>query len=486
VSLAARQKDGWSNAFYFSKKQHNVSWKLVAHNPSFAKKVGVSQSVGKDFSAADKDKKFGRGGSIDKQNTQHGSMDMPFKSSKKFGGMKPGDKVRRFQEGGIADYEGSYKGVKASDLGDKEQEWLKGVDRTDPFIMARFEDKFGARKAPVEERSVPAAAEKAAEARAEPTRTSNDLGWDGKISEEIKTAAAPAPKEATKPASKEAAAKSALKKPRGDGGQQDSYPTISIFDKKPAAKPYVSAQDAPGYLENAYPRKPAAKPKIDAEDDDFARKIKKNKADDEAAASNVVDRSVALASAIPFAGPAVRFGSKALKAFKAFRNSRGAMATRNAASKVKPNAGKPEDFNKLSQAERDRIAGRNRNVRDESGDRTGLGENENMKKGGKVGMKKPNPFMEMIAKKKAMAKDKKPEMKFAKGGMARGGMPMKDGKPAFMKKMNMGGMAKYAKGGGIESHGKTKGTIIRMASGGSVSSASRRADGIAQRGKTRC
>jgi len=45
-----------------------------------------------------------------------------------------------------------------------------------------------------------------------------------------------------------------------------------------------------------------------------------------------------------------------------------------------------------------------------------------------------------------------------------------------------GGMAKYAKGGGIESHGKTKGTIIRMASGGSVSS---RADGIAQRGKTR-
>jgi hypothetical protein len=65
---------------------------------------------------------------------------------------------------------------------------------------------------------------------------------------------------------------------------------------------------------------------------------------------------------------------------------------------------------------------------------------------------------------------------------------MKDGKPAFMmgKKMNMGGMAKYAGGGGIESRGKTKGTVIRMASGGSVSSASRRGDGIAQRGKTKC
>jgi len=70
--------------------------------------------------------------------------------------------------------------------------------------------------------------------------------------------------------------------------------------------------------------------------------------------------------------------------------------------------------------------------------------------------------------------------------MGKGGMPMKDGKPAFLKKMMGGGMAKYAKGGGIESRGKTKGTIIRMASGGSVSSASRRADGIAQRGKTRC
>ena len=47
-------------------------------------------------------------------------------------------------------------------------------------------------------------------------------------------------------------------------------------------------------------------------------------------------------------------------------------------------------------------------------------------------------------------------------------------------------MSSYAKGGGIESRGKTKGTMVRMATGGSVSSASRRADGIAQRGKTRC
>ena len=41
---------------------------------------------------------------------------------------------------------------------------------------------------------------------------------------------------------------------------------------------------------------------------------------------------------------------------------------------------------------------------------------------------------------------------------------------------------KYARGGGIESKGKTQGTMIKMATGGSVS---RRADGIAQRGKTK-
>jgi hypothetical protein len=34
----------------------------VANNPSFAKKVGVPQSVGQDFSTADKGRKFSKGG----------------------------------------------------------------------------------------------------------------------------------------------------------------------------------------------------------------------------------------------------------------------------------------------------------------------------------------------------------------------------------------------------------------------------------------
>jgi hypothetical protein len=44
-----------------SKKQHNLM-AAVAKNPSFAKKVGIKQSVGQDFLNADKGKKFKDGG----------------------------------------------------------------------------------------------------------------------------------------------------------------------------------------------------------------------------------------------------------------------------------------------------------------------------------------------------------------------------------------------------------------------------------------
>ena len=62
-----------------SKKQHNLM-EAVAHSPAFAKKVGISQKVGKDFAEADKGKKFATGGSsrakeqsINKPKTNHGA-----------------------------------------------------------------------------------------------------------------------------------------------------------------------------------------------------------------------------------------------------------------------------------------------------------------------------------------------------------------------------------------------------------------------------
>jgi len=51
-----------------SKKQHNFM-AAIAHNPAFAKKVGIPQSVGKDFNNADKGKKF-RGGGAMKEDTK--------------------------------------------------------------------------------------------------------------------------------------------------------------------------------------------------------------------------------------------------------------------------------------------------------------------------------------------------------------------------------------------------------------------------------
>lgn len=61
-----------------SKKQHNFM-AAIAHNPAFAKKVGIPQSVGKDFNEADKGKKFGSGGRADLQKinrakTKHGKL----------------------------------------------------------------------------------------------------------------------------------------------------------------------------------------------------------------------------------------------------------------------------------------------------------------------------------------------------------------------------------------------------------------------------
>jgi hypothetical protein len=44
-----------------SKKQRNFM-AAAAHNPAFAKKVGISQTVAKEFNQADKGKKFKEGG----------------------------------------------------------------------------------------------------------------------------------------------------------------------------------------------------------------------------------------------------------------------------------------------------------------------------------------------------------------------------------------------------------------------------------------
>jgi hypothetical protein len=86
-----------------SKKQHNFM-AAIAHSPSFAKKVGVPQSVGKDFNNADKGKTFKRGGDM------AGKMNPGFMAmiaKKKAGAktempMKKGGTAKKMTAGGLS------------------------------------------------------------------------------------------------------------------------------------------------------------------------------------------------------------------------------------------------------------------------------------------------------------------------------------------------------------------------------------------------
>ena len=70
-----------------SKKQHNFM-AAVANNPSFAKKAGVPQSVGQEFTKADKGKTFKEGGRM--ATTKMGKPTMkPGMSTAKDGMKKP-------------------------------------------------------------------------------------------------------------------------------------------------------------------------------------------------------------------------------------------------------------------------------------------------------------------------------------------------------------------------------------------------------------
>jgi len=75
-----------------SKKQHNVM-AAIANSPSFAKKVGVPQSVGKDFTTADKGRKFSKGGDTMASKMNPGFMAMMAK--------KKGTPAKKMAGGGM-------------------------------------------------------------------------------------------------------------------------------------------------------------------------------------------------------------------------------------------------------------------------------------------------------------------------------------------------------------------------------------------------
>jgi hypothetical protein len=92
----------------------------IAHSPEFAKKAGVSQSVGKDFTAADKGRKFEKGGDMatkklppfmGKESKAEESKEKKLsKSVYRRGEMAEGEKMPKFAKGGGVESKGKTKG----------------------------------------------------------------------------------------------------------------------------------------------------------------------------------------------------------------------------------------------------------------------------------------------------------------------------------------------------------------------------------------
>lgn len=85
-----------------SKKQHNLM-AAVANNPAFAKKVGIPQSVGREFNKADKGKTFKKGGTMKKmvKKMSDGGMPMVEKDGKKVPAFAA-DGKGKMKKGGMA------------------------------------------------------------------------------------------------------------------------------------------------------------------------------------------------------------------------------------------------------------------------------------------------------------------------------------------------------------------------------------------------
>ena len=82
-----------------SKKQHNFM-EAVANNPAFAKKVGVPQSVGKDFSTADKGRKFSKGGDMKHEDVKMDKAMMQKAVNKHESRLHKGEPMTKLSKGG--------------------------------------------------------------------------------------------------------------------------------------------------------------------------------------------------------------------------------------------------------------------------------------------------------------------------------------------------------------------------------------------------
>lgn len=84
-----------------STKQRNFM-AAVAHNPAFAKKAGVPQSVGKEFSNADQGRKFSKGGDMKHSDVKMDKGMMQKAVNKHEGRLHKGAPMTKLAKGGMA------------------------------------------------------------------------------------------------------------------------------------------------------------------------------------------------------------------------------------------------------------------------------------------------------------------------------------------------------------------------------------------------
>ena len=460
-----------------SAKQHRFM-QAVAHSPSFAKKAGVSQSVGKDFSAADKGRTFSKGGTM--------------KKGKRFNGEDGESEVEYHDYDPDKTYSGRFTDDETGGLAENTPTRAYKPEKRETEATPARATPARATPAPARSRATSTAPVASSKANSDPNRRTTDdetyrpIRDDASADIARKDRNTSGFKKYISPAQREQNARELARTPRmSSANKPPANDPLEVFSQAAKARRAKQLQDEYAALYRD------------------AGKANKNlkKGGDVMESKKMMDKEVAFMKKKGAPSSMIKHEEKESKGMKFGRG--GGMPP--------PSGARPDP--RMMAARRPRMG---------------------------AGMPPSAPPVMPPPPPGGMPPPAQPPM-----GMKKGGMPMKDGKPAFMqKKMMGGGMAKYAKGGsirrmadggmtapmappmapqqppvdprqmaamqaamqaqggaapmapgmkrggsvgfakggGIESRGKTKGTVIRMAAGGSVSS---RADGIAQRGKTK-
>lgn len=470
-----------------SKKQHNFM-AAVAKNPSFAKKAGVKPSVGEDFLKADKGKKFGGGSlkaGVANPKTRHGKM--------KF-----------FDKGGttLAERESKYVDpTKLQDEADDRGDFEVNLDKEKTKRRTNLSE-FGAAFAASRARG-----ENEFKYRGDAKHKKGE--YNTRLKEEGKKEEAPRRRPAA-PAAKEEIPEVAVTAPRQAAPAPALRPAAPapaaaapIPAPIPAPRPPIPTRSVVGQAQT--PRGPEAITQYNMPVQTPAQKA----AEHARLVANEQSRMQRMqaAAAAPPKVPTGYTSQERTADFARMRDIQGRLDSQRA---TQARVDKPHDWIGslaarqflMSPEQRYQLAAENtylRNKYNMVGQPEYAATQPQYAKGGSV--ESPNmtkkvagyfakkgdkslaahEYREAAGKEEDTPAIAKREMKALKGAPA--SMKSYESKEHKAMGMKCGGMAKYAKGGGVESKGKTKGKMIRMASGGMVGA---RADGCATRGKTKC